>query len=146
MGWARAKKGELAVRIEKVRSCLLSLLRMPGKAMETGEAPTPGGGLQCLPGGASEQRLEGRGRADQEAGVCFRLRHLWGEKLFVWDGDDYDSQCHWSVRVAGTAPGLGRIQSEHFIPSHKVLQWLPEDFGIKPRRFLGASNEILCTC
>lgn len=64
----------------------------------------------------------------------------------MWDGGDYDSPCHWSVRVAGTAPGPGRIPSEHFITSHKVLQWLPEDLGIKPRRFLGTSNKILCTC
>lgn len=32
-----------------------------------------------------------------------------GEKLFVWDGDDYDSPCHRSVRVAVTAPGPRRI-------------------------------------
>lgn len=41
LGWARAKKGELTARIEKLRPCLLSLLRMPGKAMETRAAPTP---------------------------------------------------------------------------------------------------------
>lgn len=28
----------------------------------------------------------------------------------------------------------------------KALQWLPVDYGIKSRRFVGTSNTILCTC
>lgn len=41
LGWERAKKGELTARIEKLRQCLLSLLHMPGKAMETRRGADP---------------------------------------------------------------------------------------------------------
>lgn len=104
------------------------------------------GVCDAFPVGPVSQGLKGEGALTRRQKCVSGEDTCGGEKRFVWDGDHYYSPCHWSVRVAGTAPGPGRIQTQHFITSRKVLQRLPEDFGIKSRRFLGTSNKILCPC